>query len=97
MTEEDQLLLNDLKANTQQIFKEFNQLENEKSLLEKKILSLKNEIELLKQEKSEFGRRNEQLKIATQLLSVNDENKEAKQKINFLVQEIDKCIALLNK
>lgn len=97
MTEEDQLLLNDLKANTQQIFKEFNQLENEKSLLEEKILSLKNEIELLKQEKSEFGRRNEQLKIATQLLSVNDENKEAKQKINFLVQEIDKCIALLNK
>ena len=97
MTEEDQLLLNDLKANTQQIFKGFDQLEKEKNLLEEKILSLKNEIEKLEQEKSEMGRRNEQLKIATQLLSVNDENKEATQKINFLVREIDKCIALLNK
>ena len=97
MTEEDQLLLNDLKANTQQIFKEFNQLENEKNLLEKKILSLKNEIEILEQEKSELGRKNEQLKIATQLISINEDNREAKQKINFLVREIDKCIALLNK
>lgn len=97
MTEDDQLLLNDLKANTQQIFKGFNQLENEKKMLKEEILNLKNEIEKLEQEKSELGRRNEQLKIATQLISVNDDNREAKQKINFLVREIDKCIALLNK
>lgn len=97
MTEEDKLLLNDLKANTQQIFKEFNRLENDKKMLEEKILSLKNEIEILEQQKSELGRKNEQLKIATQLLSANDGKREAKQKIDFLVREIDKCIALLNK
>jgi chromosome segregation ATPase len=97
MTEEDYLLLNDLKTNTQQLFKGFNVLENEKKLLEEKILNLKKEIEMLEQEKSELSRRNEQLKVATQLSSQNEERQEAKQKINFLVREIDKCIALLNK
>ncbi len=97
MTEEDHLLLKDLKTNTQQLFKGFNALENEKCLLEEKILNLKSEIKTLEQEKSELSRKNEQLKVATQLLSENEERQEAKQKINFLVREIDKCIALLNK
>ncbi len=97
MTDEDRLLLNDLKANTQQLFKDFNELENEKRLLEEKILNLKKEIEELEQEKSDLSRTNVKLKIATQLLSEKEESKEAKQKINFLVREIDKCIALLNK
>lgn len=97
MTEEDRLLLVDLKANTQKLFEEIGRLDAEKQLLNKEILNLKKEIESLKQEKSELGRKNEQLKIATQLLSGNDENQEAKQKINKLIREIDKCIAMLNR
>ena len=97
MTEEDRLLLIELKTNTQQLFKEFFSLETEKNLLEEKVLVLKNDVEILEQEKSELGRKNEQLKIATHILSGVDENREAKQKINKLVREIDKCIALLNK
>lgn len=97
MTEEDRLLLIELKANTQQLFKEFFSLKTEKKLLEEKVLALINDVELLEQEKSELGRKNEQLKIATHILSGVDENREAKQKINKLVREIDKCIALLNK
>ncbi len=97
MTDEDRLLLKDLKASTQQLFSEFKQLENEKSSLEEKVLSLKEEIEKLEQEKTELSQKNVQLKIAARLLSEKDEGGEAKQKINFLVREIDKCIALLNK
>ena len=97
MTEEDNLLLNDLKANTQQLFQEFRKLENETKLLENKVLDLKSEIELLEKDKLELSQKNEQLKIATHLLSGVDENREAKQKINRLVREIDKCIALLNR
>lgn len=97
MTEEDRLLLIDLKDNTQQLFQEINKLENEKKLLDDEILGLNNEIDFLKQQKSELSQKNEQLKIATLLLSGVDENKEAKHKINKLVREIDKCIALLNK
>jgi hypothetical protein len=97
MTEEDNLLLNDLKANTGQLFQEFRKLENETKLLENKVLDLKSEIELLEKAKLELSQKNEQLKIATHLLSGVDENREAKQKINRLVREIDKCIALLNR
>lgn len=97
MTEEDNLLLSDLKANTQQLFQEFNNLENEIKHLENKVLDLKSEIESLEKDKLEMSQKNEQLKIATHLLSGVDENREAKQKINKLVREIDKCIALLNK
>lgn len=97
MIEEDRLLLNDLKNNMQQLFKEFNSLAKEKKMLQEEVLNLKNEIGILEQQKSELSRKNEQLKIATQILSGNDENQEAKQKIGFLVREIDKCIALLNR
>jgi len=97
MTEEEQVLLNNLKINVQQFFNEFANVENEKKALEKNVLDLKHEIELLKKEKSELGKKNEQLRLATHILSGVDENREAKQKINKLVREIDKCIALLNK
>ncbi len=97
MTDEEQLLLNNLKLNVQQFFKEFARIENEKKELEKSVLKLKHEIEILQGEKTEISRRNEQLRLATHLLSGVDENREAKQKINRLIREIDKCIALLNK
>ncbi|MCF6357759.1 MAG: hypothetical protein L3J54_08120 [Draconibacterium sp.] len=97
MTEEDNLLLSNLRANTQQLFHEFNNLENEVKSLENKVLDLKTDIELLEKDKLDLSRKNEQLKIATLLLSGVDENGEAKQKINRLVREIDKCIALLNR
>ena len=69
MTDEELLLLNNLKINVRQFFNEFEKIENEKKALEQNILSLKNEIELLKQEKSELSRKNEQLRLATHLLS----------------------------
>ena len=97
MTDEEQLLLNSLKISVQQFFDEFAKIENEKKVLEKIVLNLKHEIELLQKEKSESERKIEQLRIATHLLSGVDENREAKQKINKLIREIDKCIALLNK
>jgi phage shock protein A len=97
MTEEENTLLINLKDNVQQFFTEFESIENEKNLLENNVLELKQEIKLLEKEKSELSHKIEQLRLATHLLSGVDENREAKQKINKLVREIDKCIALLNK
>lgn len=97
MTEEELLLLNNLKLNVQRFFKEFAKIENEKKELVKNVLNLKHEIEKLQNEKSEISHKNEQLRLATHILSGVDENREAKQKINRLIREIDKCIALLNK
>ncbi len=97
MTNEDNLLLDELKANTGRLFQEFSNLESEIKSLENRVLGLNSDIELLEKDKLELSQKNEQLKIATHLLSGVDENREAKQKINKLVREIDKCIALLNK
>lgn len=97
MTEEDRLLLNNLKSRTQQIIEAYRKLEVDKSKLHEEFEELQIKLSDLEHEKSELGRENEQLRIANQLLSGTDENREAKQKINFLIREIDKCIALLNK
>lgn len=97
MTEEERLFLVDLKSNTQRLFHEISGLESEKEQLEKQVVELNREIETQKQENSELSQKIEQLKLATHLLSGVDENKEARQKLNKLIREIDKCIALLNK
>lgn len=97
MTEEERLFLVDLKANTTQLFKKYNELENEKLQLENKISSLKQQIEQLNQDKSKLNQKIEQLNLTSSILSGFDENREAKQKINKLIREIDKCIALLNR
>ena len=97
MTEEERILLNELKVNTSKLFQEFQHLESEKKLLEEKMASLKEEIARLGQEKSELGRKNDSLEMANRILSGNDQNQEARKRINRLVREIDKCIALLNK
>lgn len=97
MTEEESLLLGNLTKNIRLLFDEFSQNENYTKKLEEEISYLKNEIELLKKEKDELSRKNEQMRLANQLLSGTDDSKEAKQKINKLIREIDKCIALLNQ
>jgi predicted ribosome quality control (RQC) complex YloA/Tae2 family protein len=97
MIDEDRLLLDDLKANIQQLFGEYEKLDTEKKRLENNVETLKNEIELLEQAKTELSKSNEQWEIANRILSGSEGNKEAKQKINRLIREIDKCIALLNK
>ena len=97
MTEEDRLLLNDLKTKLQQLFGAYKQLEQEKNKLQTDFEELQNKLKRLEHEKSEIGRENEQLKLANRFLSGKDENGEAEQKINFLIREIDRCIALLNR
>jgi chaperonin cofactor prefoldin len=97
MTEEDRLLLNDLKSNVQQLFGKFRQLETENSNLHEEIIKLRERIGEMEKEKSELSRKNEQLLIANGLLSGDTEKSEVRQKINSLIREIDKCIALLNQ
>ncbi len=97
MTDEDRLLLKELKANVQRLFQEYERLKAENTLLEEKVATLNNEIALLQDEKVDLRRENENIKLANHILSGKDENGEAKRKLNILVREIDKCIALLNK
>ena len=97
MTEEERVLLGNLNENIRLLFNEYENVEHKNGLLIEEINRLKSEIQVLEKEKSELGRKMEQMKLATLILSGVDENREAKQKINKLIREIDKCIALLNK
>lgn len=97
MTEEDRLLLKELKANVQRLFQEYERLKTVNHSLETRAKDLISEIARLQDEKDDLYSQNENIKLANQILSGKDENGEAKRKINKLVREIDKCIALLNK
>lgn len=97
MTEEDRLLLKELKANVQRLFQEYERLKAVNHSLETRAADLNKEIARLQDEKDVLYSQKESIKLANQILSGKDENGEAKRKINKLVREIDKCIALLNK
>ena len=97
MTDEDRLLLNELRANVQWLFQEYEKLKAEKKMLEGSVSVLTQEIARLEQEKTNLGQKMEKMKVANRILAENDKDGEAKKRINTLVREIDKCIALLNK
>lgn len=97
MTDEDRLLLNELRANVQRLFQEFENLNAEKQALEGRVSVLTQEIVRLEQKNTDLSQKIEKMKIANRILAGNDKEGEAKKRINILVREIDKCIALLNK
>ena len=97
MTGEDRLLLNELRASVQRLFQEYDKLKTEKEMLENNVAALTHEIARVEQDKAELIRKNERMKFANHILSGKDQDGEAKKRINILLREIDKCIALLNK
>jgi predicted nucleic acid-binding Zn-ribbon protein len=97
MTDEYRLLLNELRASVQRLFQEYEKLKAEKKALEGNVSVLTQEIARLEQEKTDLSQKLEKMKIANRILAGNDTDGEAKKRINTLVREIDKCIALLNK
>jgi regulator of replication initiation timing len=97
MTDEDRLLLSQLRTNMNLLFQGFNKIEAENRILLGKVSDLKNEIASNEQKRAELSRENEKLRLANKILAKSDENQEAKKRINKIVREIDKCIALLNK
>jgi septation ring formation regulator EzrA len=97
MTDEDRLLLKELRANVQQLFQQYERLKAEKQVLLGNVSVLTQEIARLEREKTDLGQKIEKMKIANRMLVGNDRDGEAKKRINTLIREIDKCIALLNK
>ena len=97
MTDQEENLLVDFKLKLKQIVAKQELLKQEKSQLLEKIGNLEGTIVQLRQENSLIEQKYENLKLAKMLNASEDENKDAKNRIQKLVREIDKCIALLNK
>ena len=65
--------------------------------LKEKLLSLQEQFEKEQKSVSELKEKNKILKLSVSLHGEEQDTKAARQRINELVREIDKCIALLNK
>ena len=97
MTERETVLLDGFKVKLDKLINLNLRLKNEKLLLVEEQIQLKEQVRLLTLKNNELVKKEEDLKFAKSLLGAVDDSHEAKIKINRLVREIDKCIALLNK
>ena len=97
MTDQEKNLWVEFKGKVKQLIAKHESLKQEKHQLQAKIGELEKSINQLNQEKSLLEQKYANLKIAKILSASDEENKDAKSKIQKIVREIDKCIALLNK
>lgn len=97
MTDSEKNLLFDFKVKVKQIIAKQESLKQEKHQLLGKIGDLEETILQLRKENNALNQKYENLKLAKMLAATDDDTKDAKNKIQKLVREIDKCIALLNK
>ncbi len=97
MIDPEKNLLIDLRVKVKQLIAKHDELNQEKHQLKGKIGELESIIDKLRQENLELEHRYENLKLAKMFSASEDESKDAKNRIQKLVREIDKCIALLNK
>ena len=97
MTDQEKNLLIEFKVKVKQMIAKHEALKQEKYQLQGKIGDLEKSINQLHQENRLLEKKYENLKMAKMLIASDDENKDAKNRIQKIVREIDKCIALLNK
>ncbi len=91
------MLVKELKERVHRIFGEFEQLEKRNEELQQVIVSLNNKMEVLEKEKGKLNTRYENLRLAKVLENGYSDSRLARQRINKMLREIDKCVALLNE
>ena len=97
MTDLEKNLLIDLRSKVKQIIAKHEALKQEKAQLSETIGILEKSVNQLQKENSLLEQKYENLKLAKMMLASEDDSKDAKNRIQKLVREIDKCIALLNQ
>jgi len=97
MTDLEKNLLTDFKFKVMQVMTKHDKLKQEKDQLVRKIGNLEEAIQQLEQQNRILEQKYDNLKLAKMLVGSEEENKDAKNRIQKLVREIDKCIALLNQ
>lgn len=96
MTEEHRNLLDELKNKIKNLNTLYTESRQRNIQSSEEIENLKEALEKQKDEYEELKEKYNTLKTAKSILAPEQDNHEAKIKINKMVREIDKCIALLN-
>ncbi|MBN1951526.1 MAG: hypothetical protein JW801_09995 [Bacteroidales bacterium] len=86
-----------LRNNLKRIIQLYEVKKEEISLLQQKNDELVKKVHELELKKTELIEKSNNTNLAQALISASGSNHDAKIKVNRIVREIDKCIALLNK
>ena len=78
------------------LLENYQQLKEELKVSNQRVNVLSKQLDEQHQTIQQLNEKNKVLKLSTSIQNKQGDNKAAKQKINELVREIDKCIALLN-
>ena len=97
MTEEQHDLIIRLREKIRNLISLYEKTKEEKQLLKKENSELKNKLTVKEKEYEIIENKYNTLKLAKVISGDDGESHEAKVKVNRIVREIDKCIALLNK
>ena len=89
-------IIEEIGKNAEQVISKYRNLESRFNDLNKENKSLSEELELVKNTNNNLENKFEKLKAAKVFEHSNNDVKDAKGRINKLVKEIDRCIALLN-
>ena len=96
MTEQDQYLIDEFKTRFRLLIHRQNGLKEENKRLLDQLESLQNELGEIRKENGMLVKKYENLKLAKVFSASDVDKQDAKQMINKIVREIDKCIAQLN-
>jgi phage shock protein A len=88
-------LLHLLETRVRQLILQYKDLQEECRALEGQIAERDGKIEELKQQNRDAQARYENLKVARMLELSDSDTRNARQRLNRLVRDVDKCIALL--
>lgn len=96
MTQEEEILLRNFETRVRQLILQYQELQHENAALHANVQELQDEAERLRSENAKLRNDYSRLKLAKMLNISDDDARDAKVRVNRLIREIDKCIALLN-
>ena len=96
MTEEQHDLIVRLRERMRSLISLYEKTKSDKELLVKENDELKNKLAIKEKDYDILDKKYNTLKLAKVITGDDGESHEAKVKVNKIVREIDKCIALLN-
>lgn len=97
MSESDSYSFNQLKEKISRIIDLYEKEKDNNVLLIKENHELKEKVKTTEQSMNDFKNKYDKLKIAKTLIASSNDLHDARLRVNKMVREIDRCIALLNR
>ena len=97
MSESDSNSFNSLKEKIKRIVDLYEKEKDKNVSLVKENHELKEKVKFTEQSLNDFKTKYDKLKIAKTLVASNNDLHDARLRVNKMVREIDRCIALLNR